>query len=74
MSNHIKQEGPFPEPTTVSEYQNELLRVWGALLRLDTQAQKVLTDAQDSQASIEKLIKTVETMRVIIETVAGRKL
>ena len=73
MASHIKQEGNYPEPSTLQEYQDELLRVWGALLRLDAQAQRVLTDVKDSVVTLEKLVKTVETMRLTIELVAGKK-
>ena len=60
----------FPEPTTIPEYQAQLLRAWGAVLRAEDQAREILDEASviEEQALIMKrhaneLLKVIQGVK-----------
>ena len=69
MANHTTPEGGFPEPTSIPEYQAELLRVWGALLRLDTKVKKMGDDAKEMREQAERVYLSATELAKIIQSV-----
>ena len=59
----------FPEPTSIPEYQAELLRAWGAILRVEEMAQKAMTAVHEAEAAMTEARTRVSQLQKAIQGV-----
>ena len=60
----------FPEPKTIPEYQAQLLRAWGAVLRAEEHAREILEEAT---AIEEQALQMKQRALALLKTIQGVK-
>lgn len=59
----------FPEPKTIPEYQAQLLRAWGAVLRCEDQARALLVELKEMKVQVNLAVERAEKLVKVIESV-----
>lgn len=58
----------FPEPRTIPEYQHELVRAWGAVLRVEDKAQVIADELQLLATQFTSLARHADELKRILSS------